>query len=203
MAPKKSQANFWDEIGIKDPKLKKIPENLRKIPNFNSFVNFLGKSSEKKTNFRVEITYKLNLSNPKLNKEIFVNDVIKVKEIIELLSAMYSKNPEENYKIITQIVKTDSIIMKFAHKFGGILKEDGEANVIYGGRDLAFIFDKKDMALNFLREMHSHPNGLSKEKIKIMAIGFYGIDKKKNNYDKKIIFTWVYKKNKWVRKKLL
>lgn len=203
MSSNKKKLSCWQKIGITDPKLKKIPENLNKIPSFNSLCTSLKKTSEKKINFRVEITYKLDISNPKLNKEIFIGDVLQVKEIIELISAMYSKDPEESYKIISQIIKTDNIIIKFASKFGGVLKEDGEANVIYGGRDLAFIFDRKDMALNFLREMYSHPKGISKENVKILAIGFYGVDKRNKNYDKKIIYTWIYQKNKWIRKNLL
>lgn len=199
---KKVQLDCWKTLGIKDPNLKKIPENLKKIPSYSSFVKSIKTASEKKTNFRIEVTYKLNLSNPKLDKEKFVGDV-KLNEMVELLSAMHSKNPNEDFKIISQIVKTDTVIMKLAHKFGGILKEDGEANVIYGGRDLAFIFNKKDMALNFLRQIYFHPKDLFNENIKILAIGFYGVDKKGKNYNKNIIYTWIYKKDKWIRKNLL
>lgn len=202
MAAKKEKLDSWKQTGIKDPRIKKkIIENLKKIPSYSSFHKDLKKSSDKNTNYRVEITYKLNLSNPKLNKEKFVEDV-KFQETIDLLSAMHSKNPEEDYKIIDQIIRTDTIIMKFAEKFNGILKEDGEGNVIYGGRDLAFIFNKKDMALNFLREMHSHQKEISKEKIKILALGFYGMDKKNKNYDRKIVYTWLYKNNKWIRRNI-
>lgn len=201
MANKKIQSSCWKEIGIKDPKFKKIPEILKKIPNSNSFFNSLKQVPENKNIFRVEITYKLDLSNPKLNKEKFVGDV-KFNEVLEFLSAMQSKDPEEDYKIIAQIIRTDNVIMKFAQKFRGILSEDGEGNVIYGGRDLAFMFSKKEMALNFLREMYFHPKNLSQKNIKILAIGFYGMNKKNKKYNTKIIYTWIYKKNKWIRKNL-
>lgn len=198
---KKSQLN-WKEIGIEDPKFKKVPEGLKKIPNSNLFFNSLKKIQEGKNVFRIEITYKLNLSDPEFKKEKFIGD-LKLNEISELiLTTSNKKNPEEDDKILDQIIKTDNVIMKFAKKFGGILKEDGEGNVIYGGRDLVFIFSKKEMALNFLREMYFHPKNLSKDNIKILAIGFYGINKKSKKYNTKIIYTWIYRKNKWIRKKL-